>query len=287
MTADHATVIGASGYIGSHLVTRLRSRGLRLCCPTKGEEGRLAGVDLGDVYYCAGLTVDYAQDPVATAEAHLGLISRLLQPGRFKRVVYLSSTRLYDSLAGQRVEETTALRLEPLQPRHLYDLTKAAGESLCLALAGERTRILRLPCIWSQGAGAPGFLPDLLRRIAGGPTQANDPPIVTKAKPNQARHYLHLEDLLDAMEASVGKGIEPIVHLASDEKATSNAELFTFLKQRFGVNVTFGKEDETQPVLLPPLLDLGRYRELLGQQPRPFLTRLDSLLTTLPPTLGR
>ena len=289
MTAQRVTVIGASGFVGSHLVARLRRRGLAVCCPPRGEEGQLAGGDLGDLYYCAGLTVDYARDPAATAEAHLGLLGQLLQSTRFERVVYLSSTRLYDALAGQRLDETTPLPLEPLCPRHLYDLTKAAGESLCLALAGDRARILRLSCIWSQGPTAQGFLPDLLRQLNAGPSLPGAPPLLVRSHPELARHYLHLEELLDAMEASVAHGQDPIVHLASDERATTNAELLAFLERRCAVPFAFERLDgglaAPPPPPPQPLLDLERCRNLLLRSPTPLLSMLDAILPPLSPCI--
>ena len=62
-------------------------------------------------------------------------------------LVYLSSTRLYDGqpgFAGAEVDEDTPLALDPAQPRHLYDLSKALGESLCRQASGGRARIARL-----------------------------------------------------------------------------------------------------------------------------------------------
>jgi len=287
MTASLATVIGARGYVGSHLVARLRQLGLPVLCPRRGEEGQLAGRDLGDLYYCAGLTVDYARDPVATAEAHVGLLGRLLQSARYERVVYLSSTRLYDALVDQRVDETTPLPLEPLRPRHLYDLTKAAGEALCLALAGDRARILRLSCIWSQGPTAQGFLPELLRQLSVAASGPGAPPLVLRTHPQLARHYFPLQELLDAMEASVAHGRDPIVHLASDERPTTNAELLAFLERRCGVRITLVTEGVAASPAVPPELDLGRCRTLLGLDPTPLLSMLDSLLPVLTPCLDR
>lgn len=286
-TASHATVIGARGYVGAHLVERLQSRGLAVLSPLRGEEGQLAGSDLGDLYYCAGLTVDYARDPVATAEAHVGLLGRLLQSCRYERVVYLSSTRLYDAVTVPRLDETTSLPLEPLRPRHLYDLTKAAGESLCLALAGERARILRLSCIWSQEPTAQGFLPDLLRQLMASPTGSGAPPLVLRSHPLLARHYFQLDELLDAMEASVARGRDSIVHLASDERPTTNAELLAFLERRCGVRFHLEGHEGVAPPSPPPQLDLSRCRALLGRDPTPLLSRLDSLLPTLTPGLDR
>jgi len=61
----------------------------------------------------------------------------VLAESRYDSLVYLSSTRLYDGLHTAMVDENTPLLLDPNQPRHLYDLSKACGEAACLALGAD------------------------------------------------------------------------------------------------------------------------------------------------------
>ena len=103
---------------------------------------------MGTVFYCAGLTSDYAVRAHDTVSAHVCLLNELLQGGNFETLVYLSSTRLYDSLGPYAVDEDSALALNPANPRHLYDLSKALGEALCRQAGAARARGaagLRLP----------------------------------------------------------------------------------------------------------------------------------------------
>src|SRR5437016_3963737 len=92
------TVLGASGYIGSHLVTELLRQGHAVSTPGRREP--LTGIALGTVIYCVGLTNDFRFHPYDTVEAHVCHLSHILQCCRFDRLIYLSSTRLYLGTPG-------------------------------------------------------------------------------------------------------------------------------------------------------------------------------------------
>lgn len=270
-----ATVIGARGYVGRALVQALQDRGRTVHVPGRSEESQLRELcEIGDLYYCAGLTADYALSPAATAEAHLGLFSRLLDTLQPRRVVYLSSTRLFDSRAGESVSESTPLLLDPLNPRHLYDLTKAAGESICLAMAGERARVARLSCVWSLETDAPGFLPSIVRRI-----QASSGAVSLASHPTAARHYIHRDDLVQALIAMADADHHPaITCLAAEEQATTNQQLADSLEHLLHRSIYFQAPPAERSPVPPPSLDLTVMRSLPISGPKPLLEHLVQLL---------
>ena len=94
----HFTVIGAGGFIGSRLVSALTARGEKVISPHRTQQD-FTGEELGRVIYCAGLTGDFLQRPFDTVEAHVTLLANILKGAGFERLVYLSSTRVYDSLS--------------------------------------------------------------------------------------------------------------------------------------------------------------------------------------------
>ncbi len=125
-----ATIVGASGFIGSRLLRHLQHLGWDCRMPARDDRA-FVRERLGTVFYCAGLTADFAKRPHDTVRAHVGLLDELLAHANFDALVYLSSTRLYDGcIANARsfVDEHTPLALDPAQPRHLFDLSKALGE---------------------------------------------------------------------------------------------------------------------------------------------------------------
>ncbi len=168
MQPDLYTVIGGGGFVGSRLALFLRAAGHAVFVPLR-DDPRLFTQPLGRVLYCAGLTADFAARPFDTVQAHVSLLARVLQESDFVHLVYLSSTRLYDSLGenhGNLAEESLPLLLDVDEPRHLYDLSKALGENLCLTTAGNRAAVARLSNVYDWQKDAPGFLSVWLQRAS-------------------------------------------------------------------------------------------------------------------------
>ena len=191
------TVVGARGFVGARLTQRLAAEGAAPWTPAKGDPDLLKR-DLGVVYYCAGLTADYDRRPFDTVEAHASLVSEIIRAGRFEKLIYCSSTRLYDGLPQAEVDEATPLVFDPADPRRVYDLSKALGENLTLARAGGRGAVARLSNVFDWGAGSPGFLSEWL--IKAGRTRD----LLLDSSPHIRRDYIHLDDVVAALIAIAG-----------------------------------------------------------------------------------
>ena len=206
------TVFGASGFIGAHAVRRLRHAGHDVQTPAREEP--VGPCQLGHALYCIGLTADYARRPYDTADAHVGVLNRILREGQFDSLVYLSSTRLYDSSGGTGREDSD-LALNPNNPRHLYDLSKALGESL--GLAHGRARVARLACVYSDDMETGDFLPRLVRRALRERHVALDVPA------NGERDYIHVDDVCAALIDIALRGRRPIYNVASGLNVANSA----------------------------------------------------------------
>ena len=270
----HATVIGATGFIGSRLLAYLQRHGWDCRVGARGERA-FAGQDLGTVFYCAGLTADFARRPHDTVRAHVGLLNEVLEHGRFDALVYLSSTRLYDGrpgFAGASVDEDTPLALDPAQPRHLYDLSKALGESLCRQASGSRARIARLACVYSgSDDDADGFLGTLLRRLR---EPRAKPVLEVDSSLDAARDYVHVDDVLDALLAIATRGTRPVYNVAGGANV-ANRELFARLGELTGCELRAVRE------LAPPCpatVSIERMRGEFGWQPELLLSRVPAML---------
>ena len=277
-----ATLIGGHGFIGRRLRARLERDGWACWVPLR-DDPQLWQRDLGHVFYCAGLTADFAQQPFDTVEAHTSLLNRVLRDARFESLVYLSSTRLYDGLGESAGEgdatEDRSLYLSPDHPRHLYDLSKALGESLCRVAGQGRARVARLACVWSEGDDAEGFLPELLRQVREGRIAAAAGParrqiVRVDSSPHFARDYVHIDDVLDALVALATSSGFAIYNVAGGCNV-GNAALFKCIGAASDCEVVAG-HDRAAPA--PPRISISRMAGAFGWRPGDTLERVAQVL---------
>lgn len=252
------TVFGAQGFIGSHLSEALgREENTTVYTPLTLEEGGLPDEamrrDLGHVFYCIGLTANFRERPFDTVEAHVCLLKRVLELCKFESLTYLSSTRVYENAAS--TGEEAPLQVCPGNPGHLYNLSKLAGESLCLA-SGRKTRIVRLSNVFGCGMPQQSFLGQVLGEAA------STGKVRFLTAPQSAKDYVSVRDVVRWLPRIALHGSHAIYNVASGRN-TSNAEIASLLGLR-GVAASFA---ENAAEWIFPAIDTGRlFREFGGAQ---------------------
>ena len=276
-TIEHkATVIGGQGFIGKALVAAFQHEGWDCWVPDRGTQWPQPERDLGHVFYCAGLTADYLARPAATVEAHVGLLSRVLQSPHYQSLVYLSSTRLYDGLPnGSLADENAGFHVMPTHPRHLYDLTKLTGESLCHLMGQGRARIARLACVYDHSPDAEGFLPDLLRKLARTPVGTS---LSLASSPHVARDYVHVSDVVRALVGIATQGTQPVYNVASGENLR-NLELANQVAQVCNRHIVF--ESDQMPAQ-PPQINVRRLQSAFDWRAARVFETIGPWLRALP-----
>ena len=256
MSAKISTVLGAKGLVGRQLASALYKQGKKIWCPDRAEHDKLFSTDLGTVYYCIGLTADYRQRPYDTVEAHVSFLSKFLERADFERLVYLSSTRLYDSLGSLQVAEDLNLNFSVSNPRHLYDLSKALGENLCLNSSRGRAKVARLSCVIGNSLNDEGFIASLLNK------SINSKKIEIDSSPNFARDYISLEDVVALLINIAEQGKQSIYNVASGINV-SNQSIFEYIKEITGCEIhTTSSASE-----LAPLINVERVQKEFGFSP--------------------
>ncbi len=255
MNARFSTVLGARGLVGSHLAYTLQQQGEETWCPDRSEQDQLFKRPLGTVYYCAGLTADFAQRPYDAVEAHVSLLSSILKYAEFERLVYLSSTRLYDSLGAINATEDVTLNFSVADPRHLYDLSKALGENLCLRYSEGRGKVARLSCVLGKSLDD-GFLPGLLKQCLG------NEGVKVNSSPHFVRDYIGLDDVV-ALLINVGqRGTQDIYNVASGLNI-ENSQVFSVIEQITGCQL----QTTSVATCAAPLINIQRIKEEFGFSP--------------------
>jgi len=160
---ERFTVLGASGFIGAALVAWLESHDHTVHAITRAALPSLLATrrSVGHAIDCIGLPADFHTNRLETAEAHVGLVARCLAELNFASFLLLSSTRVYARAAS--THEDALLPALPTDASDLYNVTKLAGEALCLADTRSNIRVVRLSNVYGFGMLEQTFLGEVLR----------------------------------------------------------------------------------------------------------------------------
>jgi nucleoside-diphosphate-sugar epimerase len=270
------TVLGATGFIGRHLAERWRGEGRAVFAPARGDR-QLYSRPLGHVVYAIGITADFRTRPFETMEAHVSVLADILRRTGFDSFTYLSSTRVY--AGAPATAETAALRVSPSDPNDLYNLSKLAGEALCLAQPDERIRVARLSNVYGRDmddgpSPSRNFLAAVIREAA------LDGEIRLRTAPASAKDYVAVEDVGRAVQRIALGGRERIYNVAAGRNVT-HAAIADAVSRITGCRVTVAPG---APETVFPVIDTGRIAGLFTPPEAPW--RPADLLEQLPRLLS-
>jgi nucleoside-diphosphate-sugar epimerase len=258
------TVLGAGGFIGGALKSALLARGIEPFCP--GRSDIIDTRNLGTVFYCIGLTADFRQRPFDTIEAHVTLLNHLLRTADFKRLIYLSSTRVYAGLEGL-VDESATLHVNPNNSSDLYNLSKLMGESACLQ-SGREAVVARISNVVGPDFSSPNFIFDLIRDALSKGI------ICLRSSPESSKDYIRLEDAVEALIAiALLPSPKPIYNIASGRNIT-NSQICETIAAATKCAVSY---PDDSPLLDFPLICTAKARNDLRLLPKPLLNTIEDL----------
>ena len=244
------TVLGAGGWIGSALVAYLQQQGRQVqAVHRSGLEAWISESKTdGPVIYAIGLTADFRERPFDTVEAHVFILSKVLQQKNLSNLVFLSSTRVY-SRSGDTAE-TAALPCLSSEPSDLYNLSKLLGESMVLQDPRPGLRVVRLSNV--VGARQPNstFLGALI-------AEAQETGSATiRQSPSTSKDYVGLRDVVRLLPMIAEHGKKRLYNLGSGSNS-SHSDVAAWL-ERNGMKVSFAAASECAPSF--PSLSIDRLR---------------------------
>ena len=267
------TVLGASGFIGSHLVTALKVRGADHIAIARGDS--IPKRNLGNVIYCIGLTADFRGQPLETVEAHVCRLREVLESYEFDSLTYLSSTRVYGHSVGT-TEESDSLLVNPNHPDELYNISQLMGESLALC-SGRNARVVRLANVYGDDFSSQNFLTTIIGEAI------SHHKIVLRTAPESAKDYVSVDDVVRVLLEIVARGSERLYNVASGENLT-NAKLVAAISKITGCSIEFAPD---APCLTFPQIDIARIRSEFDFEPRALLDDLSNLIASYRAAIGR
>lgn len=263
------TVLGATGFIGRHLVEYLRSQGHVVQTPER-DCPHLRGKPLGHVVYCIGMTGNFRQYPQAAVDAHVNKLYALIDGADFESWLYLSSTRVYGGLhEAVNADEQMPLPLLPSSDK-IYDLTKLLGEAICLGKEVATVRVARLSNIFGLGQSSSTFFGAIQQDLA------RTGSVVIGESPLSQKDYLSIKDAVFFLSQIALNGKERLYNVASGY-SVSHEELAEALRAE-GKSVTFSKDGALRRF---PKIDITRLSAEFGAPQRGILQEIPEILSGL------
>lgn len=282
MAAVEFTIFGGAGFVGARLAAHLRAEGAGVWAPGRAElaaeraTGRLAERDLGHVVYAIGLTGDFRRRLRDTVDAHVSLLLELIDAGRWRSWLYLSSTRVYGGAGtGRPLREDDRLAVLP-SADSVYDLSKLLGEALCLARPEPTCRVARLSNVFGSGMNPSTFLGALARDSAQGRA------VEIAEDAASAKDYLVIEDAVAALARIARSGRARLYNVASGV-STEHGRIAAILREARGVEVTFRPGGLLRR--FPPI-DVARLTTEFGPPTRDVEAGLRQFLSRPPSSQG-
>ena len=159
-----------------------------------------------------------------------------------------------------------ALSVSPADPDDVYQITKLAGEAVCLSLPQPTVRVARLSNVIGAGSTSNNFLPVLIAEA-----KSNGAVAFLQA-PELEKDFIALDDVLMILEAIALRGQKRLYNVASGRNVTHRiiAEL---IRDQIGAAVKFAAD---APRIAFPPIAIQRIRSEFGPRITPFEIRFDS-----------
>ncbi|OAT17488.1 dTDP-glucose 4,6-dehydratase [Buttiauxella noackiae ATCC 51607] len=258
------TVLGGSGFIGSEVIKKLKSDNNTIYSP-KRNDPLIFKDELGTVIYCAG-NGDCLNAPFAVQEANVELLAGILTHGRFRRLIYLSSTRIY--MNSKFSHENSDVSISNNDGRKLFNLTKMVGEELCLK-SNRDCVIIRPSNVYGKAFNSNLFLPSITRdAIAKGLVNM----YVT---PEYSKDYVSVSDVVDAiLFLSQNENKHEIYNVASGHNTTAG-EIALLLKGKTNCDIVWHKCSQNEYF---PITNIRRLQSEMNFVPKNVLEDMGEMI---------
>ena len=259
------TILGSSGFIGSHLANHFDQVGIPYYAPLRNDPNIFED-NLGHLIYCIGLTADFREQPFNTVKAHVCYLLNILENTSFDSFLYLSSTRIY--LGSKTTNEDRSLRVNPTNKDDLYNISKIMGEALCLSSSRPNVRVIRLSNVYGSDHKSTNFLTSIIQEAL------INKKVVLRSSLESAKDYVSIDDVVALVLQIAIKGQYSIYNIASGTNV-SNQTLLSNLQELTGCTVEV--LPNTKAIIFPKIA-ISRICNEFDFYPTSLLDSLENLI---------
>ena len=252
-------ITGGSGFIGSHIVDKLKEKGHNVrifdLVPSFRNDveyykGTLLSIDElkmcmdgVDVVFHLGAVADVAdvfKEPVYSEKINvtgtINVLEAIRQTG-VKRIIYASTEWVYSNAKEEVVDEEAIIP----PPSHLYTSTKFVSELYCRnysEMYGVPFTILRYGIPYGPRSRPAAVMPIFVQKALNGE------PLTIKGTGEQFRQFIYVEDLAEGNVAGLNEiAKNKIYNIVGDKKITVNEVAETIKKILGNVEIIHIKEE--------------------------------------------
>jgi len=258
------TIFGGRGFIGTHLCKYLEKDSLPY--QIVGRRDPLPKGNLGNIFYCAGITADFRSRPFETMGAHISTLSNVLEHGQYDTFLYLSSARMYRN--ASLTTEDVKFTIDPNNPEDLVDVSKLAGESLCLSIDNNKIRILRLSNVFGYDFLSQNFLTEVIK------SALIDRKIHLLSSLDSSKDYVDVDSVVNIMVRIAESGENRIYNVSSGYNV-SHEEIVLLLRDLTGCSLTVA---DNAPSVICPTVNNDRIRQEFNYRPARLTDKLEDLV---------
>lgn len=254
------TIFGSKGFIGSNLVKSLEKKYTDIITP---EKGIIPIGDLGHIIYCVGLTSDYRSKPIETINAHICFLAEILKKAKFSSITYLSSTRVY--LGAAQSHEDGKLEVYPGNQDDIYNISKLAGESLCLS--SQKGKVIRLSNVIGEfESSSPSFVSEIVK------SAKLDSHVLLQTSLESQKDYILLSDVINLIPLIIEQGKSDIYNLASG-KSIKHKDIINAMRKKISFKLTVKENAST---LIFPEIDILKIQKEFNYIPSDVIEYIEN-----------
>lgn len=225
---DKITVIGGKGFIGNELVHYLKKKKYNVYVSGRNDKS-IFTQDLGTVVYCAGYG-NCSEGPFDVLQSNTDYLSSILQKATFKRIIYLSSTRLY--MGSESSREDSNVKINTDDNRRLFNLTKLVSEELCF-LSGRDAIVVRPSNVYGLALDSNLYLPSITRKAI------QTGRVDMYVSPGYSKDYVSVKTVVSAIEKLIAHKVKHNLYNIASGYNTSAREISEILLEHIDCSVTW------------------------------------------------